>query len=56
MYSDIRKDEKLKSLFVEAGCKNLFNTETILEQNIEVKKAAQSILNYLNISGSNHSV
>ena len=49
IYSDIQKDEKLKSLFVEAGCKDLFNTESIVEQNREVKKAAESILKYLTI-------
>lgn len=50
LYSDISANPELKSVFVKAGCENLFTVESIRKQNHEQKKAAAPLLKYLNQS------
>lgn len=47
--SDIKTNEKLRALFVEAGCADLFDFEKHLKEKPEEKKAADAILKYLNV-------
>ena len=45
--SDIEKDEKLKKLFIDAGCESLFHIKTISKHNVDEQKTAGALLKYL---------